>query len=248
MSQSPPHLTSWRTSASAMKRLGAIRGLRAAAGLIMFILLIVAWYLNHKNYLTADALVVFLEKHRISAPIFFVLIHTLFAAFFIPCSPLAVIAGIIWGQFYGMLFATLGALSASGFTFMVGRYLAAGYIESRLNSPSLTWLLKQANKHGWKVVAFTQMNPIFPSSTLGYLYGTTRIPFKTYIMATLLFMMPLQIVLVSIGQSTRDVLIFDTPENILLPAILMAVSFVAFFMLKPLTRRLVQGMERRKNG
>ncbi|MHB8621943.1 MAG: TVP38/TMEM64 family protein [Sulfuricaulis sp.] len=228
-----------------MKIIRMLKSIKFISSLIILFFIIATWQLNKNNYLTTGNLLIFLQNHRISAPVFFVLIHTLLAAFFIPCSPLTIIAGILWGQQYGILFATLGALSASCFTFIVGRYLAADYIRRHLNKATVTWALRQADKYGWKAVAFTQMNPVFPSSTLGYLYGLTHISFKTYIVTTLLFMLPLQIAFVSVGQSTRNILFGDT-ENFLIPAIFMVISFFVFFMLKPLTQRLL-GINRKKN-
>lgn len=223
-----------------MKKSGVTRRLKIASGLIVFVLAIIAWQLNQNGYLEVDTLISFFQSHNISAPIFFVLIHAVFAAFFIPCSPLTILSGAIWGQEYGLLYSMLGALSGSCLTFVLGRYLAADYVRAHLNKAAISWILGQVDRYGWKIIAFTQINPIFPASTLGYLYGLTSIPFRNYFFATLLFMLPLQIAFVSMGNSVRNMLLFGNLENIRTPILIMVLSFFVLFILKPLTKSLVE--------
>jgi uncharacterized membrane protein YdjX (TVP38/TMEM64 family) len=205
------------------------------------VLITIGWYLKQNDYLESDALILFLQKHEVAAPAFFILIHVLFAVFFIPCSPLPILSGFMWGQTYGMLYAMLGALCGSCFTFMIGRYVAANYVKDHLSSSAIMWALKQADKHGWKIVAFTQINPIFPASTLGYFYGgLTGISFKIYFFTTLVFMLPLTVAFVFMGQSMRDVLLFGDAEKILVPLSVMVISLSVLFVLKPAIKRLVE--------
>jgi uncharacterized membrane protein YdjX (TVP38/TMEM64 family) len=37
-------------------------------------------------------------------------------------------------------------------------------------------------RESWKIVLLSQLHPLFPTSLLNYLYGLTRIPFRTYML------------------------------------------------------------------
>lgn len=223
-----------------MKKAGAMKRLKIAGGLFAFFLAIVAWQLSQSSYLTADTLVAFSQRHDISAPVIFVLVHILFAAFFIPCSPLTILSGIVWGQAYGLTYSMLGALGGSCFTFLAGRYFARRYVRDQLDKSAISWVMGKADKLGWEIVAFTQINPVFPASTLGYLYGLTSIRFRIYFLTTLLSMLPLQIAFVSMGSSVRNTLLFGDLEGIRGPVLMMVLSFFVLFILKPLTKSLVE--------
>lgn len=219
---------------------GAARSLKVVGGLAIVGLAVVAWQLNKSDYLTTDALLAFFRQHEVSAPAVFVLIHVMFAIFFIPCSPLTILAGVLWGPLHGLAYSMAGALGGSCFTFLAGRYLARRYVRSHINKAAISWVLGKADKFGWKIVAFTQINPIFPASTLGYLYGLTRLSFRTYFLVTLLSMLPLQIAFVSAGGSVRNALLFGDLERLWVPVLMMLVSLFILFLLKPLTKSLIE--------
>ena len=50
-------------------------------------------------------------------------------------------------------------------------------------------------------MATVQLNPAAPGSSLGYLFGLTGIAFSVYAFFLILFMLPLQIILVICGDS-----------------------------------------------
>lgn len=148
----------------------------------------------------------FLMAHPIGSPFIYVLTHIVLAVAIIPCSPMTVIAGAIWGKWVGLLISIFSASLSSFFTFFLSRRLFrdAAYRFFRARYPKTDWLLAQTQKHGWKFVALVQLNPLAPASTLGYLFGLTRISFPVYAMFTLLFMIPLQVALVFLGDAIPE--------------------------------------------
>ena len=145
-----------------------------------------------------EALEHYLVLHPILAPIVYAGVHILCAVFFIPCSPMAIIAGILWGNTLGLLISVVSAFLASSTTF----WLARRFIKNRLYAilskryAKTDWFLEQTRKHGWKFVATVQLNPAAPASTLGYLFGLTAIDFWVYAGFAMLFMLPLQFIFV----------------------------------------------------
>lgn len=141
------------------------------------------------------------SNHSILGPLVYVLVHILFAVFIIPCSPMAVIAGILWGKWLGLGISIISAFLASITTFGLSRFFLKQKIYNFLSKKfkKTDWFLEQTRKNGWKFVATVQLNPAAPGSTLGYLFGLTNINFYIYAFFLLVFMLPLQIILVIFG-------------------------------------------------
>jgi len=146
---------------------------------------------------------VFLTHHMFLSPIVYVMSHVLFAVCLIPCSPMAVIAGALWGKWLGLGISIASAFLSSCTTFGLSRWLLRNKIYAFMSKryAKTDWFLDQTKKQGWKFVATVQLNPVAPGSSLGYLFGLTRIEFSVYAFFLLLFMLPLQIILVICGDS-----------------------------------------------
>ena len=150
----------------------------------------------------------FLAQHPVCAPIIYIISHIIFAICLIPCSPMAVIAGVLWGKWLGLGISIGSAFLSSCTTFGLSRF----FLKDRIHTFMLKryaktdWFLAQTKKHGWKFVATVQLNPAAPGSSLGYLFGLTGIEFSVYAFFLLLFMLPLQLLLVVCGDSFIEVL------------------------------------------
>jgi uncharacterized membrane protein YdjX (TVP38/TMEM64 family) len=73
-----------------------------------------------------------------------------------------------------------------------------------LKSPRWRRLDQGVEKHGWKVVAFTRLIPLFPFNLLNYAFGLTRIGFRQYAVATFLCMLPACIAFIVFSSSLLD--------------------------------------------
>lgn len=155
----------------------------------------------------------FLLHHAIISPIVYALLHVLFAICCIPCSPMAVIAGALWGKWLGLGVSISSAILSSCATFGLSRLLMKEKIYNYLikRYAKTDWFLAQTKKHGWKFVATVQLNPAAPGSTLGYLFGLTDIKFSIYALFSILFMLPLQLILVLCGSSFSSLLSKSVP-------------------------------------
>jgi uncharacterized membrane protein YdjX (TVP38/TMEM64 family) len=150
-----------------------------------------------------------LLQHYLLSPIAYVFLHIVFAVCLIPCSPMALIAGAIWGKWMGLCISILAALLSSCTTFCLSRKYLKKKIYTFLSKrySKTDWFLTQTKQHGWMFVASVQLNPAAPASALGYLFGLTGIEFSQYALLTILFMIPLQIILVVVGDSFSQALI-----------------------------------------
>ena len=48
-----------------------------------------------------------------------------------------------------------------------------------MRNPTLVALEPAIEKEGWKIILLSQLHPLFPTSLLNYLYGLTKIRFRT---------------------------------------------------------------------
>lgn len=171
-----------------------------------------------------------LALHPILAPLLYVLTHVLFAVCCIPCSPMAVIAGALWGKWLGFMISVFAAFFSSCSTFWLSRWLFKDRIYRFLSKryTKMDWFLAQTQKHGWKFVASVQLNPAAPGSTLGYLFGLTGIDFSVYAFFLMVFMLPLQVLLVFCGDSFSSTLL-GTTSWIMALAVLITTTLYIFY-------------------
>jgi uncharacterized membrane protein YdjX (TVP38/TMEM64 family) len=169
-----------------------------------------------------------LADHPFVAPIIFIAIHIALAACFLPCSPMALMAGALWGGGYGLLISVVAATAASASTFLLSRSFLHDKIEQFLKQryPKAAEMLTQAAEHDWKIIAVSQMNPLMPSSTLGYVFGLSKVSFRRYLVFTLVFMLPLQLLFVMTGHSLVGLFISGVHWGVATALLALVVTFV----------------------
>lgn len=167
----------------------------------------------------------------------FIAVHIIFAIFFIPCSPMTTLAGVIWGP-YGVIYALIASLLSSITTFFLSRYLLHSYFYKRYyKNKKYIWLASMTEKHSWKIIAVTQLNPVVPSSTLGYLYGLSKVQFKSYILFSFIFSLPLSFTFVFIGSSVIEILKGNLINVMLLSFTIVASIWIFTFLKKKIKLR-----------
>lgn len=172
---------------------------------------------------------VYLSQHAILAPFLYTVFHIIFAVCIIPCSPMAIIAGVLWGKWLGLAISICAAFLSSCTTFWLARRFFHNRVYKFLVSkfPKTDWFLEQTRKSGWKFVASVQLNPAAPGSTLGYLFGLTKISFTVYAFFLLIFMLPLQIILVLCGDSMPE-LLSGKVSWVLLLVMCLAIAYLLY--------------------
>lgn len=181
-----------------------------------------------------------LSNHPLAAPLVFVVLHTLMAVFFLPCSPMTIMAGVLWGGVYGLVVSMVAAIVSSATTFLLSRSFLHDGIQRFLGHrfPKMATLLDQAANYDWKIIAVSQMNPLIPASTLGYVFGLSRVKFTRYILFSLIFMLPLQLLFVMTGHSLISLIMSDGNWGVAALLTVLVVFFI--FMNKRIYKKLCQ--------
>jgi uncharacterized membrane protein YdjX (TVP38/TMEM64 family) len=140
-----------------------------------------------------------------AAPLVFVAVHVAASLLFVPRTLLAVVAGLLFGMGWGILWAAFGSVAGAAAGFLTARYLNSGLIDLD-RSARLRPLLDRVAAGGWRAVAVLRLIPVVPHSLANYGLGLTRVRFGAYTLGSLLGQLPMTIAYVAVGAAGERVI------------------------------------------
>jgi uncharacterized membrane protein YdjX (TVP38/TMEM64 family) len=219
-------------------RRSTLRSFRFAALLIVSaaVLASAIWAAFNLDALEPERIATALERYGALTPAAFAVARILGAVVLVPGSVLAIAAGIlfgpIWGAFYNVLAATVGAVLAFAIARFIAPHWIARAVEGRVRLEAMT---EAIDSEGWRFVAFVRLVPIFPYNVLNYALGLTNIRLVPYTLTTLVCMIPVDLAYSYIGYAGRQAL---TGESGAVRTILLALAgFAALVFVPTLVRR-----------
>jgi len=194
-----------------MKKLLTTIGVKKKLITIAGILLLgaVGFAFRDLRYFSPEDIFRFLELNPFIAPLAFITIFVLMTLLALPTLPLNIGAGFLWGPFLGGFYTVLAASLGAGIAFCLARYLAGDFLYGRFRKLRWFSLVDQVDRSGWKVIAFTRLNPIFPTAILNYLFGLTAIKFWPYYFSTVIFISPMVMIFAYLGDSAGGIVLRD---------------------------------------
>jgi uncharacterized membrane protein YdjX (TVP38/TMEM64 family) len=162
--------------------------------------------------------------------IVFIGIYIIATLAFLPAALLTLGAGVIfgvtWGSIYVFIGATLGAIAA----FLVGRYLAQGWVKEKISSYKKFAIIDKAvSKEGLKIVLLVRLSPLFPFNLLNYAFGITSVSFQDYLIGSV-GMIPGTIMYVYFGSLVGDIALIGSKNqagNIILHWVIQIMGLIA---------------------
>src|SRR3984893_9341007 len=98
----------------------------------------------------------------------------------LPGGVLSIGAGFFFGLWWGFLIALLGNVAGAAISFFISRLIGRQWLKRKLlQNRTLVALEPAVEREGWKIILLSQLHPLFPTSLLNYLYGLTKIRFRT---------------------------------------------------------------------
>ena len=173
--------------------------------IIVFVFLIagIATAVTYRKQFDVDVLGDWLAGAGVMAPLLFIGIYAISTVLLIPGSVLTIAGGVlfgpIWGTFYNLTGATIGATMA----FLIARYLTSNLV-SRKTGGWLRQLVEGVEAEGWRFVAFVRLVPLFPYNLLNYALGLTRIRLFHYMVTSYICMLPGAIAYTYLGYAGRN--------------------------------------------
>jgi uncharacterized membrane protein YdjX (TVP38/TMEM64 family) len=149
----------------------------------------------------------------------YILIYILACVLFVPGSILTLGAGVLFGVVKGTVVVSVAATCGATCAFLVGRYLARGWVaEKMVHYPRFQAIDEAVGREGWKIVGLTRLSPVFPFNLLNYAYGLTRVSLRDYFWASWIGMLPGTVLYVYLGALAGDLALLGTQERTRTPA------------------------------
>ncbi len=159
----------------------------------------------------------------------FIALYIIATVAFFPGSILTLGAGVIFGAVWGSLYVFIGATLGATAAFLVGRYLARGWVAQKIADNKKFAAIDQAvGKEGLKIVLLTRLSPIFPFNLLNYAFGITGVSLQDYFIGSL-GMIPGTIMYVYIGSLAGNLAMIGTEAQPTNPTLQWAIRILGLF-------------------
>jgi uncharacterized membrane protein YdjX (TVP38/TMEM64 family) len=192
---------------------------------ILFLLLIVAvivlQYFHLEQYLDQERLRRFGAAHEVLLPLIYLAVWMV-GPLFMPGLPITLAGGVLFGPIWGVVYTAFGSTLGAGLVFLAARYLARDWVAGKLAGTRLMSLDEKVARHGWKIVAFTRLVPVFSFSLLNYAFGLTRVSFWPYLAATFVCMLPSTIAYVYFSSNILELLNGQISTGLIIGVLLVA--------------------------
>ena len=187
---------------------------------LLIALVIVAQYFHPERYLDKEHLRQFAASCGPLLPVMYLLLWTV-GPLFLPGLPITLAGGILFGPVWGVVYVSVGSTLGAGLVFLVSRYLARDWVAAKLAGTRLISLDDKVAAHGWKIVAFTRLVPVFSYTLQNYAYGLTRIRFWPFLAATFVCMLPVTIAFVYFSANILDLVHGHISKELIIGAVLV---------------------------
>ena len=158
----------------------------------------------------------------------FIFIYIIATVAFLPGSVLTLGAGVVFGVVLGSLYVFIGATLGATAAFLVGRYLARGWVAKKIEGNSKFRAIDQAvGREGLKIVLLTRLSPVFPFNLLNYAFGITGVSLKDFFIGSI-GMIPGTIMYVYIGSLAGNLAMIGTEPQPTNPTVQWAIRIVGF--------------------
>ncbi len=158
----------------------------------------------------------------------FIIIYILATVAFFPGSILTLGAGVVFGVVLGSFYVFIGATIGATAAFLVGRYLARGWVVEKIQGNNKFQAIDEAvGKEGLKIVLLTRLSPIFPFTLLNYAYGVTGVSLKDYLLGCA-GMIPGTIMYVYIGSLAGNLATIGTSAQATNPVLSWTIRLIGF--------------------
>jgi len=217
---------------------------------IIVIALLIAFFfwLDLGRFLTLAALKenrerlsAFYADHRLAMVAGFMAIYVVQTALSLPgAAILSLSAGAIFGTARGTVYAVIAATVGATAAFLATRYLLHDAVQRRFG-PKLEKLNAELEARGLNYLLFLRLVPLFPFFLINLAAGLTRLPLRTFVLGTLVGIIPGGFVYVNAGASLASI---TSLREVASPRVLGSFTLLGLFALVPAMYQKIKGRKR----
>ena len=135
----------------------------------------------------------------------FILLYAVWVTLLLPGVWASMLAGALYGTWWGSLIVFIGACLGAEAAFLLGRTWLRGWAMGRLEAfPKLQAVEQAVSREGLKLVLLTRLSPAFPFSLLNLAYGLSEVSLRDYTLG-LIGIIPGTILFCGLGALAGDV-------------------------------------------
>lgn len=142
---------------------------------------------------------------------------------------LSLSAGAIFGPWLGTLYAVSSASIGATIAFLMTRYLLRDLVLNRFGD-KLEGINRELETRGLNYLLFLRLVPLFPFFLINLSAGFTRLPLRTFVLATFFGIIPGGFVYVNAGASLAQI---NRLSDIASPRVLGSIALLGLFALIP---------------
>jgi uncharacterized membrane protein YdjX (TVP38/TMEM64 family) len=177
-----------------------------------------------------QSLLAYYADHQVITVVSFMAIYIVQTILALPgAAILTLAAGAIFGVILGTVYACIAATIGATLAFLVSRYLLRDLVLSKFGS-KLAGMNREMASRGFSYLLFLRLVPIFPFFLINLAAGLTRLPLRSFFLATAFGIIPADVVFVNAGASLTTI---DSLADIASPRVLGSLALLGLFALIP---------------
>jgi uncharacterized membrane protein YdjX (TVP38/TMEM64 family) len=177
-----------------------------------------------------DALLSFADRHFVAALAIAFVVYAGAVALSLPGGlVLSLAMGFIFGRWFGTLLVVIAATVGATLVFLAARYLFADAARRRLGTVGER-INAGFTENAFSYLLFLRLVPAFPFFLVNLAPAFTAIPVRTYVLATLIGIIPGTFVYVNLGQTLGRI---DSLQGLVSRETLLAFGMLGLFALLP---------------
>jgi uncharacterized membrane protein YdjX (TVP38/TMEM64 family) len=210
---------------------------KALIALALLLAVVLFFSLELQRFLTLAALkanrqslLEYYAAHRVAMVAGFMAVYIVQTALSLPgAAILSLASGAIFGAVLGTVYANIAATIGATLAFLVTRYLLRDVVLGRFGG-KLEGINRELEARGFNYLLFLRLVPVFPFFLINLAAGVTRLPLRTFFLATLVGIIPGGFVYVNAGASLATI---ETLGGIASPRVIGSFALLGLFALLP---------------
>jgi uncharacterized membrane protein YdjX (TVP38/TMEM64 family) len=180
----------------------------------------------------STALINYAEQHYLIAYLTCGLLYIIITALSLPgAAVLSLTLGLLFGRWMGTLLIVISATIGATLIFLLARYLVANWAKEKLQgNEQAVKLMNSFQEDAFNYLLFLRLVPLFPFWLINLVAAFTPVSPRTYIITTLIGIIPGSFVFANLGQSLGQI---KSVEQLLSMPVLFAFALLGLLSLAP---------------